>query len=99
MPIRKEHVYTKILRIMRPDHFEIDTIPTGTITTKGYWKDTVYRDSIFTEGVAWKISITPVGNRDFSASIWRLDGDGHVEHSEATVIKAIYGRHRYPRRD
>ena len=99
MSIREDYVYTKILRIMRPDHFEIDTIPTGHITTKGYWKDKVYRDSVFTEGIAWKIAITPVGNRDFSASIWRLDQDGHVEHSEGTVIKAIYGSHRYPRRD
>lgn len=98
MSIRKMDVYTKVLRMTRPDHFEIDTIPTGHIITKGYWKDKVYRDSVFTEGIAWKLAITPVGNKVWSASIWRLDGDGQVEHSDATVIKAIYSHWKGPRR-
>ena len=83
----------------RPDHFEIDTQPTGTIITKGYWSKGVYRDSVFAEGLAWRLSITPVGNRDFSASIWRLDQDGQVEHADAKVTKAIYTGWSGPRRD
>lgn len=83
----------------RPDHFEIDTTPTGTIITKGYWKHGVYRDVLSVNETLWKLAITPIGHKDFSASIWQLDGDGQVEYSNAKVIKAIYSFWEGPRRE
>lgn len=84
--------------MIEPDHFEITTDITGPIITKGYWKDHTYRDSIFKEGIAWKVAITQVGHKTWHSTIWRLDEDGQVEHHEATVVKVIYEDWEGPRR-
>lgn len=84
---------------MLPDTFKIYTEPTGVKTISGYWIGGLYRDSIFHNGISWRIKIFKDDFRSFRGHIERKDEMGDLVTWPIQVLQAVYLDDSMPRRD